>query len=257
MSSRTDLSGALTSAIEECIGGAEAVAVAYSGGLDSTLVAAIAARMARVRCYACAVKGSHDWRNLPTYADEVGCTLSMVDLDAGDVRDLVREAATVMRAVNPTTVAYSVPIMCVLREADEDTVLTGSVADEIFGGYAKYAGQDDPGGRMAEDLEKALAELGLLRAYAQRIGKRLEAPFASEEVVGIARRYPPREMAAGDRKLPLRDLARAMGLAACDRPKKAAQYSSGVLKEMRRQAAEAGRTLEEWVAEVSEDRATD
>ncbi|HIH01629.1 TPA: hypothetical protein HA259_06100 [Thermoplasmata archaeon] len=81
--------------------------------------------------------------------------------------------------------------------------------------------------------------------------KTLLAPYAHRRVRGLALRMNDGEkLGPGGRKLVLRECARILGLGASERPKKAAQYSSGVTKRMKQLAKSDGRSLGEWVAKV-------
>jgi asparagine synthase (glutamine-hydrolysing) len=227
------------------------VAVAYSGGLDSSILASVAREGTEVRCYTACMRGSPDARNAEGYASVDGFALDIVEIDDLQLLTYVRKAATVTGTTNPVRVAYTIPVLAVLDSCRERRVLTGAAADELFAGYAKYASAEDPGRQMSVDLEKALSELESLRIYANQVGKHLAAPFAQEDVVSLSARIPLAEkLSAGGRKLVLREVGRALGLDAADRPKKAAQYSSGVMRCMRRSAKGDGLALPQWVERV-------
>ena len=53
----TSLLNALRESITSAIGKERTVAVAYSGGLDSSLIASLAKESAEVKCYTCAMAG--------------------------------------------------------------------------------------------------------------------------------------------------------------------------------------------------------
>lgn len=247
-----ELVARLREATKDAIRGSEAVGVAYSGGVDSAVIASLASESARVVCYTCAVAGSHDHMRAPATAAEEGLELHMVMMDRGTLTEAVRKVCEVLETENPLKAAFTVPIMCALEACAEKVVLVGSGADELFGGYAKYLEDCDPETSMATDLEVALADLGRLRAYAGSVGKRLEAPFVAPGVISFAKGIPlERKLSAGNRKATLRDAAKALGVLSHDSPKKAAQYSSGVMKEMRAMAKERGMDLGDWTAEVA------
>lgn len=240
--------------VRECVASSGSVAVAYSGGVDSALVERIARECADTRAYTCAVRGAYDHGRAPLMAEESGVSLRMVDLDREALVELVRKACGILGTADPMRVAYSVPIICVVDACGEDVVLVGSGADELFGGYAKYLDDGDPERSMAADLVKMQAETEALDAYARSAGKRLCAPFASGEIIRFARGLPTgRKLGGGERKIVLREAAKALGVLSHDRPKKAAQYSSGVLKEMRRTAREEGADLGDWTARIASE----
>ncbi|MGD9962389.1 MAG: asparagine synthase C-terminal domain-containing protein [Thermoplasmata archaeon] len=235
--------------MKACVAGQSSVAVAYSGGVDSALVERIARESTRTVCYTCAVRGSHDHFRAPLSAEESGVELRMIVLERDRLSALVSKACAALDTEDPLRVAYSLPTMCVIDGCSQDVVLVGSGADELFGGYAKYLVDEDPGTSMGRDLDKMLAETELLAGYARSVGKRLEAPFVAPKVVSFAKSLPiQRKLGSGNRKIVLREAARSLGVLSHDSPKKAAQYSSGVMKEMRALAKESGKGLREWTS---------
>jgi asparagine synthase (glutamine-hydrolysing) len=112
---------------------------------------------------------------------------------------------------------------------------------------------------MRGDLDKMLKEAEKLHKAARSIGKRLGFPFVAEGVVELASVLPTRDLLGpGGRKLVLREVAVLLGLDAHDRPKKAAQYSSGIMREMERLAKKDGLTMSEWTERTARaKRATD
>lgn len=223
------------------------VSVAYSGGLDSSLIAAVAREFVRVRAYTCAVKGSYDAGNAKRRAESESLDLTLIELRGDEIPSAVRDGIRILGTSNPQQLAYTIPILVVLRESPERLVLAGNGADELFGGYAKYASARDPAKLMTDDLEKMMRESETLREAARHMKKRIEFPFASKRLVDFARSLPIEEkITPTARKILLREVARQLGLPSHDLPKKAAQYSSGVLREMRRYARAEGRSLAEW-----------
>ncbi|MGB2581820.1 MAG: hypothetical protein WBD03_05045, partial [Thermoplasmata archaeon] len=78
--------------------------------------------------------------------------------------------------------------------------------------------------------------------------KILLAPYADTAVIEASSQVALEDMLGPEgRKLILRECADMIGLEASARPKKAAQYSSGVSKAMKRLAKAEGNTVGEWV----------
>lgn len=244
----------LRKSVRRCIGKSGSVAIAYSGGVDSAVIEALARESATTRCYTCATQGSHDLATTPLRAAESGIDLRVELLDGGALKALVSKACHLLQTDEPQKVAYTVPVICVIDRCAEDVVLTGSGADELFGGYAKYLEDSNPGTSMDRDMDKMLVETERLRVYAQGLGRMLETPFAGADIREFANQLPiERKLGTGNRKVVLRDAAKTLGVLSHDTPKKAAQYSSGVLKEMRRMAKEEGRSLRDWTAATAAD----
>lgn len=247
-----ELLSRLTNSLEVLLKGR--TAVLFSGGLDSALLTALAKPFSELRLYTVGYPGSHDLEAGRNGAEELGLPWEPILLDD----DLLREAIAYLRdhvgATDPVTISFEVPLFVICHKVPEGVLLSGQGADELFGGYARYSSMSpaELEEARAADLQSLLFG-GLLREtrMAQRFGKTLLCPYLDLRVVESALSIPSEEL-FGDlgNKQPLRSIARRMGLSASRAPKKAAQYGSGVMKAMKRMAAEKGMGLGEWVAEV-------
>ena len=248
----TTLLKTIERAVEHLVRPHRTVGVAYSGGLDSSVIAALASRHTEATCYSACVKGSHDAEHVHAFARADDFGVRILELTDDDIPELARLARSVLLTTDPVRISYTIPSLRVIEGAVEGAVepavLVGSIADEIFAGYAKYESVDNVVELMALDLEKALHEMRLLSQYAEKRHKILLAPYADTAVIEASSQVALEDMLGPEgRKLILRKCAGMIGLEASARPKKAAQYSSGVSKAMKRLAKAEGKTVSEWV----------
>lgn len=250
---------ALRESVSDITAGSDKAAVAWSGGLDSSVIEALARETLEVTCYLCAIRGASDWKLAQDMRHSGREDIEVLEISRPDMLRLVPRAADILGSVRPVEIAYSIPIIRVLEESKQGLVLAGSGADELFGGYAKYEAMDDPREAMRADFEKMLRESERLDKAARAMNKTLRFPFAAENVVRLASALPTRDLIGpGGRKLVLREVAIMLGLASHDRPKKAAQYSSGIMREMERLAKKDGLSISEWTETTAgATRATD
>ena len=243
--------GLLRKSVEEIISGEDAVSVAYSGGLDSSILATVAKEFTTVHCYTCVVHGSFDARNAKSRAESESLDMTLIELTTEEIPGITLEASTLLGTSNPTQLAYTVPVLVALKGSRERLMLAGHGADELFGGYAKYVTAKNPEQMMADDLDKMLREGGAIARAAVALGKRAAFPFVSRELIRYTRSLPvDRKVSASGRKILLREVAELLDLQSHDFPKKAAQYSSGVLKEMRKLARTEGVSLSDWTSHL-------
>lgn len=241
----------LRSSMKKIAGGEEAVAVAYSGGLDSSIVVALAKEVTSTKGYTCAIPGSFDDKHAVEAAQYDGIETKTIHLNDADLVKYVVRSAAVLGTVNPVPISYTIPVLCALDCCDQKLLLVGSGADELFGGYARYQASSDPEASMSSDLVKTLAEAQLLQAEATRLGKRIGFPFTDEAVIMAALSIPvERKVDFSGRKLILREIGKVLSPHSADKPKKAAQYSSGVMKEMERLARVERLDLHEWTPAI-------
>jgi asparagine synthase (glutamine-hydrolysing) len=242
----------LESVVARSLVNEEKVAVAYSGGLDSSLVAKLASRTTGVICYTCAARDSADSRDAVRSGTADGFDVRVLPLVESDLPHLVSRTSRVISSADPVKIAYTIPTVVVLERSREELILGGNGADELFGGYAKYApAHKDTESRMRDDLSKSLDEAEKVKAYALSVRKRAFFPYLSDEVVAAAMTIPlDRKIAGSSRKKILREAGTIAGLAAAERKKKAAQYSSGTLRMMNAVSKRGKSTLSKWVLDV-------
>lgn len=227
--------------VKTVVAGEAKVAVAFSGGLDSSIVAACAKRS--VTTFGCTAfsKGSADMTKARDAAVALGIELVTTEITNENIS---KELAGIELPFVPTLMDRSLWCLYSLvsksaRNAGAKVILLGQLADELFGGYAKYEeavrlqGEDAARSMMEADVEE-YPRSGRLRdfgACAPWVQPRL--PFEGREVVDFGLSLPVSfKIREGARKAILRRAALIVGVpeALATTAKKAAQYSSGVQK---------------------------
>jgi asparagine synthase (glutamine-hydrolysing) len=215
------------------------VAIAFSGGLDSSVIAKIASEEATPMLYTVGLKGCKDFAAAESAARLLSLPLKLIEVTERDILEGVPLLAQVIANDNRLIISYELPLWFVCKNCPERTVLTGQGADELFGGYAKYGKLK--GKELTDELKTDAADLkengiALDKAIAAKFGKELVTIFLDNDVFSFASALPlERKISDNTNKLVLRDVARLLGLGEiADRKKRAAQYGSGIAKALRR-----------------------
>jgi len=235
------LAGLLDGAVKRRVVGERRVAVSFSGGLDSAMLAHCARRYADVILCSAYSSGSRDARQTQIAAEKIDLPLRTEALGPDDIR---RELQRLDLPFKPSPMdealwcIYSTTAR-IAKVNGAETILLGQLADELFGGYMKYVREYEQEGSVAverlmeEDVE-GCGSIGLIRdeeACSRFVEPRF--PFADVSLATFALSLPVSfKIVDGRRKYVLREAARVLGLPEeiVETPKKAAQYSSGVLK---------------------------
>ena len=198
----------LVAAVERQLMGDVPVGVLLSGGLDSSLVAAIAARVLaergeRLQTFAVGTADAPDLAAARIVAEHLGTEHRETTYTAQDALDAVATVVRSIESFDPALVRSAVPNFFLARATAEHVkvVLTGEGADELFAGYAYLRDLSDP---EALDLElvrmvEGLHSLNLQRCDRVTMAHGLEArvPFLDREVIAWALRLPPAFKLAG------------------------------------------------------------
>lgn len=233
------------------------VGILFSGGLDSGLLAAVARSYGRPRLYTVGTDGSHDLR----MAEEAAAILDLPwvpwVVTPDEVEQACRDLLKVMWVPSPVAVSFELPIFLIASRAEEDVLISGQGADELFGGYDRYLrmSPEDCARSMDEDLAKAMGEMTPIEdTLAGHFHKVVERPFLGSQVIDAAKDIPVQEkIRDGVRKAPLRDIATSMGLdVIASREKKAAQYGSGFMRVLRSRARKRDVSISDYLASLAE-----
>ena len=225
-----------------------APAVAFSGGVDSSI---LAARLDGP-LYVGGFEDSHDIEAARSAAAALDREVRVVEFSHADLERAVPELVAATGRSNPMDVCIALPLYLVAERvaADgHDRLAVGQGADELFGGYAKVATPADDDRLEADTVRGATREvIGSLPAQLERdvlalraAGVEPVAPLLCDRVVTAALRLPARLLVDGDeRKVALRRAADFLPAALRERDKKAVQYGSLVARELDRLARQAG-----------------
>lgn len=234
------------------------VAIAFSGGLDSSLIACLASRFTKPVLYVVGEENSPDVIGARTSASILDLPLKEIILSDSGVEEALPSIVDVLRSTNSVLVSYKIPQFFVTMSAEEDVLLIGNGADELFGGYSKYE-RLDPGmmmDAMQSDLEKLLKiEMPMDHRMGRKFGKTFEYPFLSADVMEVAMDVPTYlKVGEEGRKTILRDVAKMLGLPAeiSERKKKAAQYGTGAMKILRRIAKSEGLSVSQYIENLGD-----
>ncbi|HVN65869.1 MAG TPA: asparagine synthase C-terminal domain-containing protein [Methanomicrobiales archaeon] len=215
--------------------------VALSGGVDSTLVAALAG----LPCVTVGMEGSGDLQRGRKAAEILGLTWEGVTITEEEVEEALPVVAGAIPGVTPLDVSIATGLFFVARWAGERghrRVLVGQGADELFGGYARYRTAADVPAMLARDFASLRGQALRDQAVARLHGTAFSLPYLDLRVVRAARSIPPdRLVSAGMGKVPLRELAaRLLPPEVALAPKKAMQYGTGISRAIRELARKNG-----------------
>ncbi len=175
------------------------VGVFLSGGLDSSLVAAILATEApqgvTVRSFAAGTAGSSDLIAARLVAEHLGLEHHERVYTDDEVIEVLPEVVRSTESYEPTLVRSAVPnyLLAELAARHLKVVLTGEGADELFAGYHHLRELDHEALRDAlTSGVETLHHLNLQRCDRVTMAHGLEArvPFLSREMLAVAQRVP-------------------------------------------------------------------
>lgn len=245
--------------------GAFKVAIGFSGGIDSSLLAHYADKAgARVDLICVGMEGTRGFEEAERTADALDLPLRLEAFTTDDVEEDLDAVLWSVEEPDPMKIGVGLPTYWAARSAAETghrIFISGNCADEVFGGYQKYAREyTSKGDSVRETMYRDVAsshEANFERDYkiCSDLGLELRLPFADIDVVKYGLSLPTELKLSKDpaspRKLILRALAREKGFSEelADRPKKAMQYSTGVNRVLQKLAKAEGKKLRVFLAE--------
>ena len=208
-----ELHDALEAAVKRQLMSDVPYGVLLSGGLDSSVISAIAKKYAKKRVesddtkdawwpqlhsFAVGLKGAPDLAKAREVANHIGTVHHEINYTVQEGLDAIRDVIYFIETYDVTTVRASTPMYLlarVIKSMGIKMVLSGEGADEVFGGYLYFHKAPDAKAFHDETVRK----LGKLYLYdCLRANKSLSAwgvegrvPFLDKEFLDVAMRMNP------------------------------------------------------------------
>ncbi len=218
-SSIQELHDALEAAVERQLMSDVPYGVLLSGGLDSSVISAIAKKLSgkriesgntedawwpQLHSFAVGLEGSPDLAAARKVADHIGTIHHEIHFTVQEGLDAVRDVIYHVETYDVTTIRASTPMYLlsrVIKSMGVKMVLSGEGADEIFGGYLYFHKAPN-----AEEFHKeTVRKLDKLHLYdCLRANKSLASwgvegrvPFLDKEFMDVAMRLNPKDKMCG------------------------------------------------------------
>lgn len=243
------------------------VAVAFSGGLDSSIIAVLAKICGiDVHLISVGLKDQAEVEYTEATAERLDLPLHFETFTVDDVEQVLPKVLWLIEESNTVKVSIAIPFYWTAEIASKmrcRVLLAGQGADELFGGYHRYLGEYAQFGvtavqnAMYHDVASSYEKNFQRDAQVCSFHKvELRLPFVDREVVQFALRLPVslkiKSTEDNLRKRVLRRVAQNLELPQfiVNKPKKAIQYTTGVNKTLQRLARKESLTLQEYVKRV-------
>ena len=197
--------------------------VLLSGGLDSSIISAVAKKFApkrietqdkseawwpQLHSFAVGLVGSPDLASASKVAEHIGTIHHEIHFTVQEGLDAIRDVIYHIETYDVTTVRASTPMYLlarVIKSMGVKMVLSGEGADEIFGGYLYFHKAPDPRAFHEETVRK-LSKLHLydcLRANKSLAAWGVEGrvPFLDKEFMDVAMRLNPADKMTTKQKM--------------------------------------------------------
>jgi asparagine synthase (glutamine-hydrolysing) len=242
----------------------EAVAVAFSGGVDSSIVSVLAENVGLdVKLVSVGLEGQREVLFAEQAAEALGLPLHLQTYTVHELEETLSEVLWLIEEPNPVNACIAVPFYWLAETASKlgyPIMLAGQGADELFGGYHRYLTEYNKSGTDAVEQKMFFDIKNAYQANFQRDnqvcsyhGIELRLPFIDHDVIDFGLRLPLRlklnSVEDSLRKRLLRRVAHNLQIPKfiAGKPKKAVQYTTGVTKALQRLAKDEGLTLRQYI----------
>ena len=260
----------LSTAIRRITSRTGKVGVAFSGGLDSAVTAAMAKKQGvELQAVSVGLAGAPEVSTVEKFAAQLGLRITLETFPADLIEEYLRRVVWLIEEPNLMKLSVAIPLhwaAMVAARCGCKIMLCGQGSDELYGGYSKYATTLRLGGRSAltAHLYRSVVESSQVNyerddQATSPFPVELRTPFADPELIKFSLTIPSEfKVRDGDdatRKWVLRDVARRIGVPddIVWRRKKAIQHGTGVEKAILRLAKSRGLKTDEYLSKTFEE----
>jgi len=243
----------LQQSVKDRVSGLKEVAVAFSGGLDSGIIAFLARNLGiDVHLVFVSLENQPEAKYAKEAAEALKLPLHIHFHSEKAVEAVIPKVLWLIEEPNPVKTSIGIPVFWTAEKASEmgfRVMLAGQGADELFGGYKRYLNDYSQYGEEFAQKKIFSDTARMYKINFERDSKicnfhniELRLPFATYQLAKFAGSLPlqlkiesPNDML---RKIVLRRMAKDIGLShfIANKPKRAIQYATGVNKVIKRLA---------------------
>ncbi len=260
----------LETSIRRRVSDQKKIAIAFSGGLDSSVVAWLAKKTGiETSLIHVSLENQKETEEAKKAAEALELPLSVFLYKETDIEKDISKIIEIVEDPEPIMTGVGMPFYWTAQKAAEagfHVMLAGQGADELFGGYLRYVkeyiskGDEAYRQTMFHDLV-TIHESNLERdeKVCSYWDVQLRIPFGSTEIAQFALSLPTNlkfeKRLDSPRKLVLRKAAELMGMTKelSEKPKKAVQYSTGINTALERIAKRNNQTLKGYTRKLFQE----
>ena len=257
----------LQQSVKQRVSGLKEVVVAFSGGLDSSLIAFLAKSFGvEVHLISVSLKNQSEIEHAKKAAEALTLPLHIHLYSEKAIEEVLPKVLWLIEEPNSVKTSIGIPVFWTAEKTSKmgfKIMLAGQGADELFGGYRRYLNDYV---RYGEKLVKKTIFNDIVKMYENNFERdskicnfhnvELRLPFAMYQLAKFAASLPLKlkieSPNAALRKTVLRKVAEDIGLPRfiVKKPKRAIQYATGVNKVIKRLAKKKGYSTREYLQKM-------
>jgi len=264
----------LQQSLEERLLGLNEVAVAFSGGLDSSTIAFLTKKTpVNAQLIHVSLENQPETDHAKRVAEELKLPIHIYTYNQDDVEKVVKKVLWLIEEPDPLQTSIAIPLYWTTEETAKinlRVLLAGQGADELFGGYKRYVddylryGKEKVQKEILNDMAE-MHETNFERDFkiCNYHNIELRLPLATYRIAKFATLLPLELKIERSedtlRKLVLRRAAQNIGLpkSIVEKPKKAIQYTTGVAAALKKLAKNHGLSLNEYLQKTFQEACKD
>lgn len=243
-SNGNELISLLKSSLINRIGSKKKISIAFSGGIDSSILVALASQFSNVSAINVRMKNSYDYNNAKKLSKLLSLDLIEVEPSRTEIIEAIPEIQNIAEVTRPLDISIGLGFYFVAQAAKNHgfrDLFVGQLADELFGGYARYLRTLEEGGK---ESVIQMMQNDVYNAYAINFERDekitspfvdLHVPYASIDIVKYGLSCPLNlkiDSSRQIRKIILKRIGKKLNLPddILTQSKKAIHFSSGIDK---------------------------